>query len=199
MYRQEKGGVTRLRWELNHLWPYKDMLCVLQWSRARPTARVKCWQVQCQRAQNRASKRFNYVTKMIHFADLGILVIFGLWLFTIWHFFWYLLDVVKSCKIFLCLGGISLQPGNQTGKYSLIKRISSHETILAWHFPSGYLKRKCQKIDPLVFFCPRCKQASFIETFIKPINHHISVPWTTTYPSYEPPHICPKNHHISVP
>ena len=43
------GGATRLRWELNQLWPYKDMLCVRRWSDARPAGRfiALCWQVQC--------------------------------------------------------------------------------------------------------------------------------------------------------
>ena len=44
----------RLLWELNQLsttvqaaWPYKEMLTAQRWSNARPTGRVRCWQVQC--------------------------------------------------------------------------------------------------------------------------------------------------------
>ena len=34
------GGLTRLRWEFNQLWTYKDMLCVRRCSHAEPAGRV---------------------------------------------------------------------------------------------------------------------------------------------------------------
>ena len=62
--RYEKGrGPARLRWELNQLWPYKDMLCVRQWRPASSTL---------PRAQNRGSIRFKSITKTIHYAHLLI-------------------------------------------------------------------------------------------------------------------------------
>ena len=41
-----RGGPMHLPWELNQLWPYKDMLCVRRCSDARLAVRVRCWQVQ---------------------------------------------------------------------------------------------------------------------------------------------------------
>ena len=74
-----KGGgePTRLRWQLNQLWPCKDMLCVRRCSDAGPAGTIRCWQLQC-REHKIGSKRFNSITKSIHVAQLGILFIYGL-------------------------------------------------------------------------------------------------------------------------
>ena len=53
------------------------MLPVRRWSDAWSVGRVKCWKVRTMpKAQNRGSKRFKCITKTIHFAPLGILLIY---------------------------------------------------------------------------------------------------------------------------
>ena len=46
--------MERLHWKLNHLWPYKDMLCVRRWRDAGPAGRVNVAST-LPRAQNRAA------------------------------------------------------------------------------------------------------------------------------------------------
>ena len=40
--------------------PYKDMLCVLLWSDARPTGRLRCWQVKCRQPKTGKQKVLHY-------------------------------------------------------------------------------------------------------------------------------------------
>ena len=53
------------------------MLCVRRRSDAGPAGRVRCWQVQCREPKKQDSKMFISITKMIHFAYLGILFIYA--------------------------------------------------------------------------------------------------------------------------
>ena len=69
------GGATRLRWELTHLWPYKDMLRVtaVEWCRAGGQGQMLASKVYCTRAQKRTTKDS---IKTKHFAHVGMLFIY---------------------------------------------------------------------------------------------------------------------------
>ena len=75
-----KGGIaSSLRIEPTIMYcmtiQYKDMLYVRQWSDARPTGRVRCWQAQC-REPNTGLLKVQLASKTEHFAHLGILFIY---------------------------------------------------------------------------------------------------------------------------
>ena len=63
----------RLSWELNQLWPYKDGGGVMPVRRA--GSGVGKYIAE---SPKQGSKKFNSITKTIHFAHRGILFIYGL-------------------------------------------------------------------------------------------------------------------------
>ena len=65
-----RGEGACLHWELNQLWPYKDMLFVRQWSDAGPAERVRCCLLYIAESKKQGSKRFNCITKKSHLAYL---------------------------------------------------------------------------------------------------------------------------------
>ena len=71
-------GATRQCRELNQLWPYKDIFCVRRWSNARPAGRVGIVKYSGE-SSKQGSKRFNSITKTIHFVHPGILFIYVLY------------------------------------------------------------------------------------------------------------------------
>ena len=54
------------------------MLRVQRWNDGGPAGRVRCWLVQyIAESPKQGNYRFNSITKMIHFAQLAILFIYG--------------------------------------------------------------------------------------------------------------------------